>query len=459
MVVSVFLRAGLFDRLILFLYAICVLLSIGALTKSFRTKTVWTKRARTTYFVSVTIPFVATMTVTATATESIALLTSAAIVLCQPVIFFFSVLPVTLVFERKNKKFIQKAERKLRASNAVTIGITGSFGKTGCKNILAAMLSERFSVLATEKNYNTPMGIALSVEKMKGDEDYFIAEMGAKKQGDITELCDLVCPDYSIVTGVCPQHLTTFSSLHNVYLEKSVLPKRTKTISVLNGDDPLTKKMYDELSGKKILVGKGGDAYAEDVKITEEGCSFRFYYRLNSAGEFRSIPLRTKLLGRHNVTNICLCAVLALQLGVTEEEIEEAVRTLRPVPHRLEYSYRNGIHILDDGYNGNVVGVKSAMEVLDAFSARKIIVSQGIAEAGRRKKEINEEIGETTARHADVLIFCGPNRKDLVLGARKIGFTGEIYLYKDLPAVTKDLREIVKTGDVVLFQNDVPDTL
>lgn len=364
---------------------------------------------------------------------------------------------VNPIFERKNKKFIEKCQRKLRASCVVTIGITGSFGKTGCKNILAAMLRERYAVVATEKNYNTPMGVAMTIDKMSGDEDYLIAEMGARKKGDVAELCDLVRPEYAIVTGVCPQHLATFRSLHNIYEEKNELPKRTAGFTVFNAVDVYAAKMYRESKKEKILccLTEKGDVFADNIVLSPTGTTFELHFK--EQGE--TISVETKLLGRHNVINVCLCAALARKLGVTAEEISRAVRNLTPVPHRLEYSYKNGIHILDDGYNGNERGVSYAMEVLDAFEGRKIIVSQGIAEGGRKRKELNRKIGERIASHADVIVLCGPNRKDLLIGLKEGKFDGKVYVEKNLLSAQKKFRKWIGPGDVVLLQNDMPDVL
>ena len=182
-----------------------------------------------------------------------------------------------------------------------------------------------------------------------------------------------------------------------------------------------------------------------------------FCLTVKSKGEEKRIQLRTKLLGRHSIVNVSLCAALALELGVSEESIRKVVSTLEPTPHRLEYSFQNGIHILDDGYNGNVEGVKTAMEVLGTFLTRKVVVAQGIAEGGREKRRLNCEVGELLAKTADIVVLCGPNRKYLREGLFKRGYEGKTYCYKNLAEVQRYLGKIVHKGDVVLFQNDIPE--
>lgn len=356
-------------------------------------------------------------------------------------------------FERKNAKFIERNCAKLVESNAIRIGITGSYGKTSCKNILCALLQRKYSVICTEKNYNTPMGIALTAERMTGKEDIFIAEMGARRRGDISYLADLVKPHYSITTGVCSQHLATFKSVHNIFWEKSELSKRTQILSVFNCNDKYALKMYKECKAKKlkVCVNKEGDVYATDISCDERGSRFKLIYK------DRTLELQTKLLGRHNVINIALCAALALELDVDERAVCDAVKELKPIPHRLEYIYSNGIHILDDSYNSNPLGIRSATEVLAGFSGRKIVLSQGLVECGRKCAELNKNVGRELAYRADVVILCGRNAKNIEKGLTECGYEGKIYRFRDLKRAQAHFKEILQIGDVLLLQNDLPD--
>ena len=130
---------------------------------------------------------------------------------------------VTSVFEEtRNKKFIKRAGQVLDEREIIRIGVVGSYGKTSVKHILYTLLSEKYSVVATPESFNTPMGLAKTVLSPDFDQkQIFIAEMGARKHGDIAELCDLIHPDYAVFTGICEQHIQGFGSLENVWAEKS----------------------------------------------------------------------------------------------------------------------------------------------------------------------------------------------------------------------------------------------
>ena len=115
-----------------------------------------------------------------------------------------------------NKTFVKKAKKKLASSQIKVIGITGSYGKTSTKKILADILSEKFKVLSTPRSHNTPMGLALSLNNNDlNSYDIFIAEMGARHVGDIAELCEMCPPDLAVITGICPQHLESFGTVGN----------------------------------------------------------------------------------------------------------------------------------------------------------------------------------------------------------------------------------------------------
>lgn len=443
-----------YDKVIRIMYSALSALTVFYRVSAYRTRVKFTPRAICVYIVAVASASIAVALSAALISDvRVASTVCAAVGILAPL---FTVLALALAnpfYEKKNRRFIDSRCRKLRESNALKIGITGSYGKTSCKNILAAILERKYSVIATEKNYNTPMGIALTAERMTGREEIFIAEMGARRRGDIAELAALVKPDYSITTGVCAQHLATFKSAHNIFLEKSELSKNTGFVSVFNCNDKYALKMYKECRGGKVKVccNKTGDVYADDVKTGCDGSSFKLYHKDGV------LELQTRLLGKHNVINIALCAALALELDVSAEAIADAVRELKPAPHRLEYSFANGIHILDDSYNSNVQGIKYALEVLDSFGSRRVILSQGIVEGGKKGAELNRAAGREMALHADAVILCGRNAKNIGAGLQDAGYTGELYRCRNLKHARSRFKDILRAGDALLLQNDLPD--
>lgn len=355
------------------------------------------------------------------------------------------------VYERaQNKKYATHAREKLQKSGAIKIGITGSFGKTSVKNILDAMLSEKYTVLSTPASYNTPMGIARCVNEYAGEGyEIFIAEMGARSRGDIAELCELVSPQYALLTGVCGQHLETFGSVENVLATKSEIVAGTaEGGAIFIGEDENTLKI--ESDGKRELVFIG-DKNCADIVCDKTGTTFSFAY---DGREFR---LHTKLLGRHAARNIALAAALALKLGVSDEQIIAACEKLDYVPHRLEV-IPGAVTVIDDSYNANVKGVAEAIEVLKTFDGEKTVVTPGIVELGILEEQANGALGALLVG-LDHVILVG----DTLVGAVKNGYleaggdADKIQIVPTLDAARSALTSVLHAGDTVLFLNDLPD--
>lgn len=350
-----------------------------------------------------------------------------------------------------NKKYVTHAKEKLAKSDAVKIGVTGSFAKTSVKNILSAMLKEKYIVLSTPSSYNTPMGIAKCVNEYVGAPyEVFIAEMGARNEGDIAELCEIVKPQYSILTGVCEQHLESFGNIETVVKTKGEIFFGTVQGGVVViGKDENTEKLTLDDTRKAIWVG---DKIVKDVLCTCEGTSFTLVY-----GD-QELKISTKLLGKYTAQNIALAATLALQLGVTGEQVVAACKKLEYVPHRLQVIKKDGVTVVDDSYNANVKGAEQAVEVLQSFKGRKIIVTPGIVELGILEEKANAALGGLLVG-LDEVILVG----DTLVGAVKTGYLNAggdkdvLHVVPTLQQAQDLLSELVQSGDAVLFLNDLPD--
>ncbi len=347
---------------------------------------------------------------------------------------------------RRNAKFVKYAGQVLDEANMITVGVVGSYGKTSVKNILKTLLSEKYSVVQTPESFNTPTGIARTVFSAGfGNKQVFIAEMGARKAGDIKELCGIVKPRYAVFTGVCRQHIETFGSLDNVFAEKSEI-LRCGAEKVVCGNS------------LREWIGEAENAiYASEAEeLCLKGGETKFC--LTVGGE--RIEVRTKLLGRSSAEDIALAVTLAYEMGLTVEEIERGIAKLQPIPHRLQLIESNGVYILDDGYNCNAVGAKSALEVLASFKGRKCVVTPGIIECGILEAEINGELGKEIAdKNLDKVILVG----DTLVNAVKDGYAAsggdkeKLVTVKTLGEAQNLLSEWIAEGDCVLFLNDLPD--
>ncbi len=359
------------------------------------------------------------------------------------------------------RRYYAITTRKLDRQDVIKIAVTGSYGKTSVKEILKGILSVKYRVLATPASFNTPLGMSWAVKNLDSTHDVFIAEMGARAKGDVKELVKIVKPTYGVLTGINNQHLETFKTIENIKDTKfelfEGLPESGKGFFSSENDGSL--ELFERFKGRKVLAGGNGgngqQVYATDVVVTNKGT----WFTLNVEGE-EPVKCVTVLLGKHSIDNVCLAASVAYELGLSLKEIAYGVNRLQSVMHRLEIIPNNkNIVIIDDSYNANEDGVKASMEVLDTFEGRKIVLTPGLVELGKRENQANYEMGRLLASHADLVIVIGNhNAEMLVSGLIDGGMDREkISFFKSLNKGNEYLNTIITEGDVVLFENDLPD--
>ncbi|MBQ6715804.1 MAG: UDP-N-acetylmuramoyl-tripeptide--D-alanyl-D-alanine ligase [Clostridia bacterium] len=359
-----------------------------------------------------------------------------------------------------NHSFFLKAQAKLNSLDKMKkIGITGSYGKTSTKYCLAAILSEKYKVFYPKASINTPMGLSKVVnEELTDDMDVFIAEMGARHVGDIKELVELVHPEFGMITSVGPQHLETFKTVETVANTKyeliEGLPKNGKAFFAADGGE--VDKLYNRCRIQKFRAGLSDgylDMRAEDIEVGAFGSRFTL---IESDGN--SVKVETKLLGRHNISNIVLCCQVARQVGMSLTEIAEGVKRIKPVKHRLQL-ITGAMNVIDDAFNSNPVGAKEALNVLHSFPGRHLVITPGFVEMGENEDKFNYELGAHIAKTCDAAILVGPRHTSPIRqGMLDMGFDEKkILVVNTLDEAAKNIPVFASNGDAVLFENDLPD--
>ncbi len=373
----------------------------------------------------------------------------------QPLMIAVSTIIVLPMERRITAYYLKKAKEKLDKIKPVKIAITGSYGKTTAKNILTKMLSKKYNVCATPKSYNTPQGISLAINTaLKKNDRIFIAEMGARRRGDIKELTETVMPDIAIITAVGKQHLATFKTFENVKKTKYELIENLPCggKAFFNGDNEVCREFYEKYDGNKVLTGKIGYVRYDNVVMSSRGLSFDMI--IDGKSEY----VTTKLLGKHIPSMICQCAAVALSFGVSVQSIKNAINELQPVAHRLQMIYNGNDVIIDDSFNSNEQGFESAVGVLSYYSYLiKVLITPGVVELGNEQKEINYRLGRLAGKTCDYVIVLGENSEALKKGALEEGLpSGRIYEAKSIAAAMEFYKKI-SGGKAVLFENDLPD--
>lgn len=395
--------------------------------------------------------------------------------LLEPVLFFIALLSMYIILPIENLiklEYKYKAVKKLEKNKTlIKIGITGSYGKTAVKNILHKMLEKKYNVLSTPKSYNTPMGVAMTIlESLTLETEIFICEMGARYKGDIKELCNMVKPAYALINTIGSQHLETFKNFENIKNEKFELAKavdKLNGVAFFSGDNETGIELYEKFSGNKFICNvlaydnslkhfhynMDELSYGEILNQVDGGSEFILYL------DGFKLSCRTKLLGSHNINNIALAAAVAYKLEVSIDDIKSAIENLESAPHRLEIIKGvNGITVIDDSFNSNILGFQNALEVLKGFYlGRKVLVTPGVVELGKAQYAENLKLTEFIFSACDFLIIVGnENAKAFEEGLKQKEFKNYI-LVKDLPQAQEFLKTYLQHGDTVLFENDLPD--
>lgn len=361
--------------------------------------------------------------------------------------------------------YYRDAQNKIRSMKKLTvIGITGSYGKTSTKYFLKTILSEKFNTLMTPESYNTPMGITRVIrEQLTEDHEVFVCEMGARNVGDILELTELTHPTIGILTSVGPQHLETFKNIETIKRTKNELIEALPEngTAIFNGDNAICRELAAATPVETLVYSISEDfqdtaVRATDIATTEKGLRFTVKTR-----EGFSFECQTGLLGKHNVSNILGSICAALKLGLTAEEIQSGIAKIKPVPHRLELMpTTNGVIVIDDAFNSNPTGAREAMETIrDLGTGKKIVITPGMVELGAVEAEENRKLGRIMADCCDYAILIGLKRsKPIEEGLLEGDFPKDrIFVVATLNEATARLGQLVKAGDVVLFENDLPD--
>ncbi|MBI3522090.1 MAG: UDP-N-acetylmuramoyl-tripeptide--D-alanyl-D-alanine ligase [Chloroflexi bacterium] len=434
----------------------------------------WTKRARLMWLAAVLLGTTlgaasvvrwdgATVNVADTGAFQIMLL--AAVILTAPIILVCGDLMIFPIVRRWHLAVIRDAHEQLGIARPRIVGVTGSYGKTSTKEITAQLLGIRYRTAKTPGSYNTLLGLASAIRDglIRDKPAFLVAEYGAYRRGEIDRMTRLARPDIAIITAIGPQHLERFGSLEAITEAKFELLRAVppEGLVVINADDERCYALRTRVPSPSVTFSwrvprADSFVWATDVEMSAAGLNF--VIRLHDG---RSAHSQTRLLGSHNVSNILAGSAVALNCGITLEEIVTAIAALRPVTHRLELKQGSGgVTIIDDSYNSNPAGAANALDTLAEFSGgRRFLVTPGLVELGREGPTENQRLGRLAAARVDEAILVGgASTRALVRGLREGGFDDDrLSVVPNLAAATELLRSKVRRGDTVLLMNDLPD--
>jgi len=335
------------------------------------------------------------------------------------------------------------------------VGITGSIGKTTVKEFTALLLSSRLSVLKSEGNYNNHLGLPLSVLRLEPGHEVAVLEMGMSAPGEILRLTRIAPPDVAVITNIRPVHTAYFSSLQEIARAKKEILEGTKPggTAVVNGDDPLARKIAADWQGEKILFGKSGDCTVQALSVKREGTegiSLDFSY----GGSRRKVRLPFLYTGF--LYDFLAASSVAFAFSLPVDEVTDRAADLHPLPMRGEvFALENDILLVDDSYNSNPAALEGALRDLSTLGARrKVAVLGDMLELGDEEETYHEQAGRQAWENGwDILVTVGPLGRSIGRGAVSAGMDPEcIFSFPDADRASEHIKEIVKRGDLVLVK-------
>lgn len=331
------------------------------------------------------------------------------------------------------------------------VAVTGSVGKTSTRNMIATVLSEKYRVLQTEKNFNNEIGLPKTLLQLTPDHEACVVEMGMRGLGQIAELAAIGEPTIGVVTNVGKSHIELLGSQENIAKAKAELVQALdeKGTAVLNGDDPFVRPMTALCKGKTVLYGTDDQAAvrADHIVCDQQGVRF------HCSGAGQSFDVSVPVIGGHNVYNALAAIAVGQLTGLSAAEIQRGLASYHGMAMRQELLHIGPYTFINDTYNANPASMAEAIRTLDLLTkGRKIAVLGGMGELGDWAKREHEAIGRLVAQTGlDALITMGDLAKDIAQSAKAAGMTA-VYTTDTHEQAARQLKELLHDGDTVLLK-------
>ncbi|PWX09044.1 UDP-N-acetylmuramoyl-tripeptide--D-alanyl-D-alanine ligase [Clostridium perfringens] len=326
------------------------------------------------------------------------------------------------------------------------VGITGSAGKTSTKDLVAAVLSDKYKVFKTKGNFNNEIGLPLMILELDSTYDVAILEMGMRGLGQIKELAEIASPDLGIITNIGISHIEILKTRENILkakMEIATFFDKNNTLVVCGNDDFLGALPEAKYKIVKTGVGENFEVGAKNIALEELSSKFTVY-----DGE-KEEEFSLDMPGEHNISNLMLGIAIAKELGVSFEEMKRGLKNIEATSMRLELIKKDGFSILNDCYNSSPVAVKSAIDVMKNIEGkRRIAVLGTMRELGHKSEEAHMEIGKYAKENGIEKVLCFGDFSENI----KEGYGEGCTVYENKEELIKDLLNIICKGDIILVK-------
>lgn len=332
------------------------------------------------------------------------------------------------------------------------VGITGSVGKTTTKEMVALALSAKLNVMKTEGNFNSQIGLPLTMFRLKEEHEAAVIEMGMSNFGEMARLAQIAAPDYAVVTNIGISHIEQLKTQQNIRSEKLHITDRFHQGSVLllNGDDELLAELRGELDAKIVYFGTKPwcDFRAEHIESEAGSTTFTLFTPETSA------RVRIPTLGMHNVINALAGLAVAQTLGVPLDGAIKKLAEYQPLAMRQQIHSVNGMTIIDDSYNASPDSIRSSVDVLCSFhSGKRVAVLADMLELGEFSQQAHYDVGAYAAQAGvDVLITVGTRAEQIAKGTQSVKPDMTCFICTSNEEAIQKLQSLLTCGDAVLVK-------
>ena len=352
----------------------------------------------------------------------------------------------TILVNDTKKSLADIASLILMKFKPFVIGITGSNGKTTTKELIKSILDSNYGtnkILATHANYNNDIGLPLTIFNLNSEHSHIVLEMGMNHPKEISYLANIAPPNFAVITNIGEAHIENFKNREAIANEKKDILRNLKAegTAILPKDSEFFNFLVKDLKNVKVL----SFGMRKDADIS---CELLDHKKILIKTPKYDLEIKSKLLGHNNISNILAAVTCAYQLKINPTKIKEGIENITPIPSRLELKEgKKRAAIIDDTYNANPSSFLSAIEVLNEFPGKKILVIGDMAELGENSRIYHQELSRTIKEtKINITLGLGKYTKEIItlLGRNNTWFRSKDDLVKHLYSCMKGSTILVK---------------
>ncbi|MBR3836508.1 MAG: UDP-N-acetylmuramoyl-tripeptide--D-alanyl-D-alanine ligase [Clostridia bacterium] len=343
----------------------------------------------------------------------------------------------------------------MKVAPAITVGVTGSVGKTTTKELIASVLRGKYKTHFTSGNLNNHIGVPITLIRIEEGCEAVVCEMGMSGRGEIEYLTRLVRPNVAIITNIGTSHMELLGSRHGIMeakLEIIAGMEKGSTL-ILDGDEPLlrSEEVRELLADFNVIYvgfGTANDIYPMDIYKASDHISF------DVIAKDKELRVTVPAIGDHFIKNTLFAVAVGLVSGVADEVIQAGLLSYAPSGLRQRIYEKGGVRIIADCYNASPESMEASLKVLGSYEGRRIAVLGDMLELGSLTENAHQTVGKLAVENkVDRLFTYGKASYHILLGAAEAGMDRNmIFNYIDANALAEKLRAELQPGDTVLFK-------